>query len=323
MRTRALVPALTATLAFAAGTAGAQTVGLGTSGAGTFFHTQGTVVAGAVSEHAGVHMRIQPFSSPGVFLPAIHGGELEFGLSQIFEILVGVKGELHFEGRAMPNLRLVTTTSPLHVAFFVRNDSPIRSLADLKGRRVVAGFTQQRIIQPLAAAHFDAVGLTEADVQAVPVPTVVRGADDFVAGRADVFFFALGAAKVTEVDAAVGGIRALPLDDTPQAREAVRRNVPPAHIRVQAPAPGLAGIVEPTPILAYDGVMVAGAHVPDEVVYKVTKVMYDRADALRRATPTLRLHARETMAKPFPEPVQYHPGAVRFYREQGLWPPGQ
>ena len=52
-------------------------------------------------------------------------------------------------------------------------------------------------------------GLTEADVKPVLVPNVVRSADDFVAGTADMFFFAFGGPKVREADATVGGIRAL------------------------------------------------------------------------------------------------------------------
>lgn len=323
MRTKTFAPMLAAALALGTATAGAQTVGLGTSPAGSFYHTQGTVIAGTMSEHADVQLRVQPFSSPGIFMPAINAGELEFGLANIYELYLALQGEAHFKGKAMPNLRLVTTTSPLRVAYFVRKDSPIKSLADMKGQRVVSGFTQQRIIQVLSAAHFEAVGLREDDIRGVPVPTVVRGADDFAAGRADVFFFALGSGKVAEVDASVGGVRALPLTDTPQAREAVRKNVPPAYIRMETPGPGLPGIVEPTPVLAYDGVMIVSADVPDDVVYRIVRTMHERAEALSKATPALGLLSREAMAKQVPQPVAYHPGAIRFYTEQGLWPPKQ
>jgi len=51
--------------------------------------------------------------------------------------------------------------------------------------------------------------LSEKDIVRVMVPNVIRGADDFISGAADMFFFAFGAPKVREVDATVGGIRAL------------------------------------------------------------------------------------------------------------------
>jgi uncharacterized protein len=44
---------------------------------------------------------------------------------------------------------------------------------------------------------------------------VIRAADDFVAGSADAFLFAFGAPKVREVDATVGGIRALEIPGSP------------------------------------------------------------------------------------------------------------
>jgi hypothetical protein len=54
----------------------------------------------------------------------------------------------------------------------------------------------------------------------VPVPNVVKGADDFAAGKTDFFLFALGAGKVRETDAKVGGIRVIGIDSC-TAREKV------------------------------------------------------------------------------------------------------
>mgnify|MGYP006177655445 CR=1 FL=1 len=51
------------------------------------------------------------------------------------------------------------------------------------------------------------------DIQPILVPNVVRSADDFASGAADVFYFAFGAPKVREVDATVGGIRMLEVDE--------------------------------------------------------------------------------------------------------------
>src|SRR5258707_7528732 len=50
-------------------------------------------------------------------------------------------------------------------------------------------------------------GLARKDIVPVLVPNVVRGADDFIEGKIDGGFFALGAAKMSEVDKTVGGIR--------------------------------------------------------------------------------------------------------------------
>jgi uncharacterized protein len=301
-----------------AGAATAQTVGMATSPAGSLYHTQGSAIAPILNEKAKIEIRIQPFSSPNIHLPAVNAGQIDFGLANIYEVFLALEGKDFFQGKKNENLRLVTITGPLRSAIFVKKDSPAKKLTDIKGMRMVWGFAQQNIIMPLIMAHFDAVGLTEKDVSPIPVPTVVRGADDFAAGKADVFFFALGSAKVTEVDAAVGGVRAFALPDGPQTQEAFKKHFPPAYIQVVNPGPGLAGVAEPTSIMAYDAVMVTHTGASEDVVYNMTKALHENADAVSKSSPTLRGFAQTGMAKP--TTVQYHPGAIKYYKEKGLWP---
>ena len=300
--------------------ASAQTVGLATSSAGSFFHTQGSVIGGIVSGKHNIQVRVQPFSSGNVHLPLINDGRVEFGLVSIYEPLLALEGREFYQGHKNQNLRLVSITSVITALFFARKDSGIKTVADLKGKRVSWGYSQQNIFVPLLKAQFDAVGLTEKDIKPILVPTVVRGAEDFIEGRNDAFFIALGAAKVTEADAAVGGVSAVALNDTPETRASFQKNFPPAYIRVFQPRRGLAGIVEPTPVMTYDCVMVTNANVSEDVVYNMTKALYENAEALAKASPTMAAFSADSMAKKT-DPLEYHPGAIKFYREKGLWPP--
>lgn len=297
-----------------------QAAGLATSSAGSFYHSQGSVMAGMLAEKAGIQLRVQPFASPNIHLPAINAGQIEFGLANIYELGLAIRGDDFFKGRANPNLRLIAITSQLRTGIFVRKDSPIKSLADLKGKRVTWNFAQQNIIMPLMRTHMDAAGLADSDITTVAVPTVVRGADEFMAGRVDTFLFALGSAKTTEVDAAVGGIRALPLPDTPQSLAAIKKHFPASYIEVVKPRQGVAGIHEPTPIQHYDGVLVTHAKISDQQVYDLTKALWENAEALAKGTPTLADFRTASMAKVTPG-VEYHPGAIKFYQEKGVWPP--
>ena len=319
MRSKFIASAVGLALALASGVAAAQTVGMATSPAGSLYHTQGSALAPILSEKGAIEIRIQPFSSPNIHLPAVNAGQIDFGLANIYEIYLAAQGLDFFNGKKNENLRLVTITGPLRSAIFVKKDSPTKKLLDLKGQRMVWGFAQQNIIMPLIFAHFDAVGLSEKDISPVTVPTVVRGADDFAAGKADAFFFALGSGKVTEVDASVSGVRALPLPDGPQTQAAYKKHFPPAYTQIVNPGPGLIGISEPTPIMAYDAVMVTHAGASEDVVYKLTKTLHEQAEAVAKSSPTLRGFTTAGMAK-VTDAVPYHPGAIKFYREKGLWP---
>lgn len=298
----------------------AQAIGMATSQPGSFYHTQASVLSAILTEKAGVQARVQPFSSPNVHLPAINAGQIELGLANIFESSLAFTGGDYFKGRANPNLRAVTVTSQLRTGLFVQKDSPIKTLADLKGKRLPWRFSAQNILMPLMLIQMESVGLSEKDIVPVPVPTVVRGADDFMAGRTDAFVFAVGSAKVTEVDAAVKGLRALPLDDSPATQAAIKKHFPQSYIEVINPRPGLAGVHVPTAVQTYDGVMVTHAKAPDELIYKITKALYENAQAVAKGSPTLAGFAPAKMAKKT-DPLAYHPGAIKFYQEKGLWPP--
>ncbi len=307
--------------ALALGTAGAalaQQVAIGTSNPGSIYHSSGTVIAKLLNEKADVRATIQPFASPNVFIPSVDAGEMQLGLANIAELQWALEGKEHFEGRPHKNLRAVAVMYPLRSAIFVRKDSNIRTLADLKGRPAVDGFTSQKIILPLLDAMYATVDLTRKDMRSVQVPNVVAGADVFASGKADMFFFALGAAKPREVDASVGGIRMLSLPNTPQALAAVREHFPPGYLRREMPSAANVGVLEPTYSLAYDALVFASAQTPDNVAYSTAKVMHENGKAMAEAFPPFALFDAKTMAREA-GPLQYHPGAIRFYREIGIW----
>jgi TRAP transporter TAXI family solute receptor len=222
--------------------------------------------------------------------------------------------------KAHPELRATTILYPLRVAFFVRKDSPIKTIADLKGKRVVDGYSSQKTIPPLLDALYATAGMTRADVQPVNVPNVVGGAEAFIQGKVDAFFFALGAAKVEEANASVGGIRVLDVANTPENLAKVQQHFPPAYLRPEKPSPRNVGVTEPMHLLAYDGVLVASTKTSADTVYQMVKAMHGNKKVMAEVFGAMNLFDPEGMVKTL-GPIQWHPGAIRFYKEQGAWPP--
>ena len=318
MKKRILI-ALIVAATLTSGTAFAQTVGIGNTKGG-WTNQGGQSLAKVVSQKTDIQMRSQPFGGSSVYVPAVNAGKLEFGLVNELEALYAVTGTGIYPGRKHPNLRVVSTTIPFRVAFFVKKDSPIKSLKDLKGKRVASGWASQRIIQPLIDGLFASVGITYDDVTKVPTPNVVKGANDFSAGKTDAFFFVFGAGKVREVNAKVGGVRVLGFDPSAASLAAARKFVPPAFAKAEKPSKRNVGVFEPTHVMTYWHTVSAGAHVSNDVVYKVAKTMYDNKKDLMKAFPGWGGFKPSNMAKKFTG-LTYHPGAIKFYKEKGMWPP--
>ncbi len=311
-----------ASFAFAAGmlatAAAAQSVGIATSNPGSLFHSIGTAVAKAAND-AGVAATIQPATAPNQYLPLVNAGEIEFGVVNLQEFHYALAGKAWFKGSVNPNLRIVALLMPLREAIFVRADSDIRSIADLKGKPMVDGYTAQKTILPQLDAHYGTVGLTRADMVPVNVQSVVAGVNAFMSGDVVGFIFAHGAGKVREAHAAVGGLRALPIKDTPQARASIKKHWPTGYLMTIKPGPGVPGVEKEGKFIAFPQLIFTHAGVSDEVVYKMTKLIYEGQKTMARVFPAFRGFRPERDMVRDTSPAQYHPGAIRFLKEVGLW----
>jgi hypothetical protein len=145
---------------------------------------------------------------------------------------------------------------------------------------------------------------------------VVRGADDLAAGRVDIAVFAIGAPKVAEVDAAVGGVRFIPLDNSPTALAALKKEFPTGYIAQIKPAPNLAGVREPMFTMFYDYAAIAGADVPAARIKAITQIIAENQAALAQGQPLFRQMQTARLFNNFGVP--FHPGSVAYYKEKAI-----
>jgi TRAP transporter TAXI family solute receptor len=173
----------------------AQTVSVITTPSGSFTNSAGAAIAKVITEKTKIRAIVQAQAASAVI--AVNAGTGEFGMGNSFDTTFYVTGTGEYEGQGQKhNLRNIAPLSVYRVAMHVREDSPIKTLKDLKGKRVSAGFNAQKAIGRIIEAHLANAGLTYDDVQKVLTPNVSGSAADFIAGKTDVLFFALGSAAV-------------------------------------------------------------------------------------------------------------------------------
>jgi uncharacterized protein len=292
-----------------ASTASAQTFGFATLPPGTLNHTTASAIAKVLKEKGGVNILVQPTAGDQVINPLVGRGEVEIGITNIMEAQDAFDGQFK-------DMRIVAAVHALRTPIFVRKDSGMVKIADLKGKRFTLGYSAMRNIDKTMRAQLATAGLTEADVKPVLVPNVVRSADEFMAGNADMFSFAFGGPKVREADATVGGIRALELDEKGMA--AAKKIVPWAYLTQVGPGPIFTGVEKPMKVYSFDNILIASAKIPEDFIYKVIDLMVKNKDELVAVQPVLREFTPAFAYKKYGVP--YHPGALKYFKEHNVEP---
>ena len=295
---------------------------IGSNPAGTAFYAVGAGLAKVISGAGSMQSIVQPYTGSSTFLPLLDSGELDFGIVNAVEMNLGYQGpaKLKISGKNplphVPNTRLIMRGSPLSVSLVVKKDSPIKTVNDIKGKRVTGEYPANIAIWYHVYTELANAGLTWDDVKVVPVPAVNDGVDALVQGRADVTNHAIGVAKIKEADAAVG-VRFLSLDCSAQGDARVR-NAVPGYYLITLKGGVSTGIVGDTCVLAYDIYMVGHKGLANEVVTHSLKAIWDNIDKLPPLNPQFNEWTRERAASA-DITIPYHPAAVQFYKEKNLW----
>ena len=274
---------------------------------GTINHTTSSAISKVLKEKGNLNTLVQATAGESVMIAIVDRAEADFAMANAPEI-----GALIANHK---NLRMIGPVYTLKTGFWVRKDSGMRTVADLKGKRVTMGYSAMRALDPMSRAILATGGLTEQDIKPVLVPNVMRSADDFAAGAADMFMFAFGAPKVREVDVTVGGTRFLAIPDSP-GMPAARKISPFGYLSDIAPGPIFVGVEQPMKTYTIDNILFTHAKVTDDVVYKLIETMENNKADMIAVAPNLREFAAANLHKDYK--FQFHPGALKYFKDKGI-----
>ena len=264
-------------------------------------------------------IRVTPYRGGGAVAAAVNSKRAEIGISDIGEMTDALTGSGRFNDRKHPNRRIAFRVLSFPVTIFVRKDSPIKTLKDMKGKKFGSRWSAFPNMIPLMNGLLATAGLSLNDIDGVPTANIIRGANDLKASKTDAFGFAVGAPKVAEVNSAVGGVRALGIDNSPAGiarMKSVRKDYFPMMVK---PHPRMVGVLKPTWVLGSDLIIYVGAHVSDDTIYKFVEALHPDRKELAQGHPSFFGFQPRNMGKQF-SVAKYHPGAIRFYKEKGIWP---
>ena len=290
-------------------------ISIATNPAGTLYYQLGGGFAKLLSDKLGVQAIVQPYAGTSAYLPLIQGGEVTMALSSTLDAGSAYRGE---QGRErMPKLRSLARMFPLRYALLVRKDSPIRSVSDFRGKRIVLNFKANVGLNPMNHAVIATAGLTEKDIVPTDVAGIPQGVRALVEGQTDGTWVAVGIPVVKEAHASVG-IRYVDLSG-PNFTEAFLgsrvQGLFPITVR---PASNLPEVTEPIQVVGYDIFMVVSADMPKDHATRILGALHEGFPGLQKDYPALRSGDVKRIASPT-NTVPFHEAAIEYYRAKGLW----
>ena len=302
--------------------AAAQTIySIGTNKQGSLAYSAGTAISKLMNLKSDVKVRVRPGGGSFSIVPQMNSGQIDFGINNAAESRFAYKGTGTFEKKGkQENFRMVGVMFPLRSTLAVPADSPIKTICDAKGKRMGNKFTAQTILQLTQSTLLSTCNIKQEDMVNTPYSRYVPSGDDMARGKLDIAIIIPGTAASKKQHAmlrARGGLRFLSVNDSPESIAAMRKWYPEIYVSTMKPSKRTPGIVGPTKVMTYPFFITAGAHVPDDVVYKIIKAMAaNKKDLVKSHGAFNGFHAKKMYYKN--TIVPYHPGAVKAYKEMGI-----
>jgi len=294
-------------------TSAADCVILGTATPGGGFPVYGAAVADTINETdptLAVETRNTKGSTENV--PLLEAGQIDLGL---------VTGEVAYEamsgiGRPTANLRILAAMYPTPGMFVVRADSPYRTIADLRGKRVAWGASGSGLVI-LARYTLDGLGLDpQKDFEGVFLDRAGDGPTMVIEGQvAALWGGGLGWPGFTAVASGPAGARFI----VPDA-DAIKRiqTKHPFLKTLSVPAGSYPGQDAVLVSVGSWALILARPTLDDEVAYRLARALHRGEAALGKRLAQARDTTAAYTVAAAPRVDLIHPGVLRYLREVGL-----
>jgi uncharacterized protein len=237
-------------------------------------------------------------------------GEIAFTLGDAFSDAYKGNEEAGFK-TPLKKLRTIAGIYPNYIQIVASADSGIKTLHDLKGKRISVGAPKSGT-ELNARAVLKAAGLTYKDFSKVEYLPFGESVELMKNRQLDATLQSAGLGVSSLRDLATSVkivVVAIPAD-------VVKKVGDPAYVPAMIPAKTYEGQDAEVPTAAIQNFLVTHEGVSDDVVYRMTKSLFENLPQLVAAHTAAKDIKLENAIKSLPAPL--HPGAAKFYKEAGL-----
>lgn len=285
---------------------------------GSINYAVSAAIATVITRFTPMQTTVIPFTGTAGIMPAVANGDPPLGTSAGTPLTFKSYLTPENYARVSKNFRILSAGTPNQITLAVLESSGITSASQIKGKRITAKFSALPECQMHATAMLKDIGLTWNDVVSVPVTSIVQAARALQEGRVEVMACASPAMRgLREVDARTP-VRFLSIDGSPAAMARAESIFPYRPKPTTLPKGAFGWLREKATFLTYPWYLYGNKNMSDDVAYAVVKALWDHNSDLRKIHPIMRGWVHKNMVIDN-APVPYDKGAIRFYKEKGVW----
>jgi len=290
-------------------------------GTGSAGYNQSVAIGAALQDALGVNLRVLPGKNDISRTEPLRQGRVEFSATGVGGSFMAQEGVFDFGaenwGPQPVRVLMANNGGAINLAVGVAGDIGVKEYSDLKGKRV-AYIVGAPALNVNTEAYLAYGGLTWDDVEIVEFGGYGASWNGFIEGQVDAAFASTNSGKVYEAASGPRGLYWPPID--PDNAEALKRMTDiapfftPNKAVVGANIDGTDG---------YQGagyaypVLIGTSDTDADLAYNMTKAMVDLYDAYDGNAPGIGGWSIDKQDMTWVAP--YHDGAIRFYKEKGLW----
>jgi hypothetical protein len=297
----------------------AQFVNIGTGSVTGIYYPTGGAISQMINrkfKYYRIKATVESTSGSVYNANAVLRGDLDFGVVQSDRQYQAYNGLAEWADRGpQKNLRSVFSVHPESITLVASEPSGIRTVRDMRGKRINLGNIGSGHLQN-SRDVLRAAGLSEEQfeaeyVRALEAPGLLQD------GRIDAFFFTVGHPNSSIEEATFGRIRVRLIPVEGQVAEFLLQKYPyyAASVIPHEHYPKALND-EDVISIGVKTTFVTSAETPENVVYAITREVFENLEDFKQLHPAYRKLTRLDMLKGLSAPL--HPGALKYYREVGL-----
>ena len=285
-------------------------------------YTYTTKIAEMLNRYS--HLEVTVLSTAGTptTIEAVYSGLMDFGgPGDIGPVTRAYLGEADWEGKPNKNMRLLANMGGWYQNYITTKDSGIKTVSDLKGKKIPY-YTRGRANWVYLDAMMMVYGLDpREDVEEIHIGGTSEAREDLKMGRVDAILMGTATRNLLPMEEAHGPLVFIPFDRSKvvEARQKYPELMIGKFPAVVTPE-YLAGITVDASFEAVTSprMLYIRDEIPDDIAYTIVKTLLENDDEYRAVVSDFTVEGASLKGFGSPD-LPFHPGAVKFYKENGLW----